>query len=56
MPGIRWIVCPHCTKKFYIHFELVGRGLNLFCPWCKKYFPEREGKEVKFAGLPTVPK
>ena len=55
MPAIFWIACPKCGGKFYVHYELKGRDVDLYCPWCKKFFPQREGRDLsqQFADLPA---
>ncbi len=55
MPSIFWVACPECQKRFYAHYELQYRDIDLFCPWCKNYFPRKEGKVItqEFADLPA---
>ena len=42
MPKVYWVQCPDCQRKYYISVSLLGKGLDLMCPFCKRYFKQEE--------------
>ena len=37
---IRFLDCPNCGRRFYIHEEFAGQGYDWFCPFCGHTFKE----------------
>lgn len=53
---IRYLDCPNCSRRFYIHEEFAGQGYDWFCPFCGYVFKEpgaatRRGPKTSGEGL-----
>lgn len=46
MAKVFWVVCPKCERRYYVNRGLLGKDVQLFCPFCKSYFMSSEAKEI----------
>lgn len=47
MARIFWVTCPHCEGKFFAHYgDFRHKDIDLYCPYCNKYFDQKDSKEI----------
>ena len=41
------ITCSDCKKIFVVNPHMLGSGMNFHCPFCDKYFPEKDSPKIR---------
>ncbi len=41
------VTCPTCKKIFVVNPHMLGSGMNFHCPFCDRYFPQKDSPKIR---------